>query len=305
MEKYTDADAIVLIEGVEYALYKNGPLKRYPYMVDTSADRIPEGKQRSLLKTYLRQNGVDVELYAEELTHWWVRQAIKTAQRADRRIQVKSSIAKTPAPMLFQSKDLSSKEFLPITEENITRIHEQALADTRYGANFAIIHDTLKRFPYNTERELVAMKISLIDLTNSTNISRHINKISLSELTELILSISDFDIRVAQGDPELVSQLAKCNGRVNLFSFASKYCTYHNVDAYRRDDYSIFDSVVQDALPHYIPKLKRSNVAEWRTSYNYLAFSNCIGELLEKNNIHVPYRRRKFDHFLWYANRKK
>lgn len=305
MGKYEDADAIVSIEGNEYALYKNGPLKKYPYIIDISTGEIPEGKQRSLLKTYLQQNGMDIEPHKEELTHWWVRQAIKAAQKIGNGNPTKVAIGEDPTPMLFQADLALSKSYLPITEENITRIHEEALADIRYGANFAIIHDTLKRFPYNTERELVAMKVSLIDLTNSTRISQHINKISLSELVELILSISDFDDRLTQGDPELVSQLARCNGRVNLFSFASKYCTYHNVDAYGRDDYSIFDSVVQSALPHYIHKLKKSEVSEWRTTYNYTAFNNCIGKLLDRNNIHILFRRRKFDHFLWYANRKR
>ena len=74
------------------------------------------------------------------------------------------------------------------------------------------------------------MKVALIDLTNSTHISTHIKKISLSEIVDLILSIQDFDIRVSQGDPLLVSQLAESNGQINLFSFASKYCTYHNVE---------------------------------------------------------------------------
>lgn len=52
IERYKDADTIVTIEGHEYALYKNGPLKKYPYMIDIYNGEIPEGKQRSLLKSY-------------------------------------------------------------------------------------------------------------------------------------------------------------------------------------------------------------------------------------------------------------
>ena len=82
MGKYSDADAIVTIEGKEYALYKNGPLKKYPYMVDVSTGGIPEGEQRPLLKTYLLLNGVDIEPWEERGPHWCVRQAIKVAQGA-------------------------------------------------------------------------------------------------------------------------------------------------------------------------------------------------------------------------------
>lgn len=187
----------------------------------------------------------------------------------------------------------------------ITYVHQQALTSKDYGTNFSIIHDVLKRFPRNNDRELVAAKVALIDLTNSTNLSKYISRISLTEIVEMIVGIRDFDLRISQGDPSIISQLAQSNGKVNLFSFASKYCTYHNVEVYERDDCSIFDSVVKDALPCYIPALKKSVVEEWRTTYNYVAFNNCIGELLDAQNIHIPFRRRKFDHFLWYANRKK
>lgn len=82
MKKYNDADAIVTIGGKEYALYKKGPLKKYPYMVDISTGGIPQGEQRSLLKTYLLLHGVDIELWEERGPHWCVRQAIKVAQGA-------------------------------------------------------------------------------------------------------------------------------------------------------------------------------------------------------------------------------
>ena len=305
IEKYSDADAIVTIEGKEYALYKNGPLKKCPYMVDIATGGVPHREQRPLLKSYLLLNGVNIEPWNKRITHWCIRQAIKVAQGKIEKTPVQSTVSKAPTPTLPKNTSSIEKNYLPITTENITSVHQQVLKSTSYGANFAMIHNVLKRFPQNTDRELVAMKVSLVDLTNSTNIGRHINKISLSELVELILSIQDFDVRLAQGDPELVNQVAKCNGKVNFFSFASKYCTYHSVDVYGQDDYSIFDSVVKDVLPYYIPKLTKATVEEWRATYNYAAFNDCIGKLLDQNNIHVPFRRRKFDYFLWYSNRKK
>ena len=62
---------------------------------------------------------------------------------------------------------------------------------------------------------------------------------------------------------------------------------------------------MKDALPYYIPKLTKSAIGEWRTTCNYLAFNDCIEELLDQKSIDIPFRRRKFDHFLWYSNRKK
>ena len=300
IERYKDADTIITIEGKEYALYKNGPLNKYPYMVDLSTGEIPQGKQRSLLKNYLLLNEVDIESVGERGPHWYVRKAIKVAQGKD-----SGTATKTAAPISYRYHFISKKDCTPLTEENIEYVHQQVLATSDYGSNFALIHDILKRFPQNVDRELVAMKVALIDLTNSTHISTHIKKISLSEIVDLILNIRDFDIRVSQGDPLLVGQLAKSNGKINLFSFASKYCTYHNVEVYGHDNYSIFDSIVKDTLPYYIPKLTKSAIEEWRATCNYVAFNDCIEELLNQKKIYIPFRRRKFDHFLWYSNRKK
>jgi len=301
--RYKDADAIITIEGKEYALYNNGPLNKYPYMVDISTGGIPQGKQLSLLKSYLLLNGIDIESYGERVTHWYVRKVIKVAQGKIAGAATKPAISSSHASTSYRRNPVNKKDYLPLTEENIEHVHQQVLASPDYGSNFTIIHDVLKRFPQNIDRELVAMKVALIDLTNSTHISAHIKKISLSEIVELILGIRDFDVRVSQGDPLLVSQLAKSNGKINLFSFASKYCTYHNVDVYEQDDYSIFDNVVKDTLPHYLPKLTKSSIEEWRGTYNYVAFNDCIEELLDQKNIYIPFRRRKFDHFLWYLNR--
>lgn len=196
------------------------------------------------------------------------------------------------------------RTWLPLTEENIESVHRLAVESPQYGGSFALIRDVLRHFPENTDRELVAMKVAVIDVVNSTNLGRYIRYITLEELADIILDIRDFDARVAQGDPDLVSRLARSNGRINLFSFASKYCTYHNADIYGRDDYSIFDSVVKESLPHYVPGLREAAVEKWRRTYDYAAFRGCIDQLLDRSGVTIPARRRKFDHFLWYANRK-
>lgn len=207
--------------------------------------------------------------------------------------------ARTPA------EKAETHPYLPLTAENVEKVHRLAMESPQYGGSFALLRDTLRRFPENTDRELVAMKIAMIDVVNSTNLGRYLRYITLEELADIILGIRDFDARLAQGDPDLVGQIARSNGKINLFSFASKYCTYHNADIYGRDDYSIFDRVVKEALPHYVPGLREAAVEKWRTTYDYAAFRGCIDELLDRSGITIPARRRKFDHFLWYANRKQ
>ena len=52
------------------------------------------------------------------------------------------------------------------------------------------------------------------------------------------------------------------------------------------------------------PYKKEIRYQKWQeNAYDYVSFNDCIGKLLDDNDIHIPFRRRKFDHFLWYANR--
>lgn len=76
-------DAVISIEGKEYALFNNGkgPLGKYPYMIDLSTGGIPDGLQRPLLKEYLLYNGVDIEPWEKKNTHWCIKEAIKIAQK--------------------------------------------------------------------------------------------------------------------------------------------------------------------------------------------------------------------------------
>lgn len=147
------------------------------------------------------------------------------------------------------------------------------------------------------------MKIAVIDVTNSTHLSQYKSKLSLYDLAKVILEIPHFDERLAEGDPELVNLIAKNIGATNMFSFASKYCTYHNVEVYERDDYSIFDGIVKNTLPNYISGLTVNRINTWRVNFDYESFNQCVGKLLDEHNIQIPFRRRKFDHFLWYANK--
>ena len=39
-------------------------------------------------------------------------------------------------------------------------------------------------------------------------------------------------------------------------------------------------------------------------TYNYVAYKQCIDDLLDANGIFIPFRRRKLDHYLWHLYRK-
>lgn len=132
-----------------------------------------------------------------------------------------------------KTKQLSKKEWRDVTKDIITNetIEEvEALVQKtdNYGAENDLITRCLLKFPLNDDPDIVAMKVGIIDITNSTHLSQHKSKVSMVELANIIASIPDIDKRIKAGDPEVVNIIARSNGKINLFSFASKYCCYHN-----------------------------------------------------------------------------
>ena len=214
---------------------------------------------------------------------------------------------KREGPQMSKAKVLKYTEpddgWLPITAQNIETAENDVLASDNYGKESLIIRNVLKAFPQNKDLNLIAMKIAVIDVTNSTHLSQYKSIVSLYDIANRILNIGDFDDRLRQGDPELVPCIANF-ANINLFSFASKYCTYHSVEVYGQDHYSIYDGVVKNVLPHYVKGLSAFQVERWRQQMNYKAFNDCLGRLLDENHIDIKLRRRKLDHFLWYQNRE-
>ena len=197
-------------------------------------------------------------------------------------------------------RDVSGDE---ITNETIEEAGRIVAETDNYGPEMEMITRCLRRFPDNTDPDIVAMKVGLIDITNSTHLSQHKSKISMVELSSIIASIPDIDARIKAGDPEVVNQIARSNGRINLFSFASKYCCYHNRNLYERDDYSILDTVLKEHLPLYFSDVTETQIENWRKAYNYKAYNDYITKKLDELGITVEFRKRKFDLFIWYKNR--
>lgn len=147
------------------------------------------------------------------------------------------------------------------------------------------------------------MKIGLIDITNSTHLAQHKSRINVVELSRIIAAIPDIDGRIRCGDPEVVNEIARSNGKINLFSFASKYCCYHNRNLYGNDHYSILDTILKEYLPLYFNDVTQNQIQKWMNTFSYQEYNDFITKKLDELGITVPFRKRKFDHFVWYKNR--
>jgi len=196
-----------------------------------------------------------------------------------------------------------------IDTKTILKTDKEVQEHPSYGAEETLISTLFRQFPENTDATIVAAKVAIIDTTNNTNISMYKSRLSLCDVAKTIVDIEDFDKRVESGDVNLVEEIARTSKDkygVNLFSFASKYCCYHNVHVYEKDDYSIFDNIVKKNLPDYCNenlKITANKIESWRNKFDYTSFNTLIGKILDANRITIPNRRRAFDHFLWYNNR--
>lgn len=203
-----------------------------------------------------------------------------------------------------------------ITNEDLQFVEQHVKDDPKYGREGVLIDSALRQYPYNNDIAVVSMKICLIDLTNGTNLMRNLGTDGgLYDLAKRITEI-DFDERVSKGDMSLVNELAKWTKEKigkNLFSFISKYCLYHNVHCYDKDDFVIYDSVLAENINKYITdeefksitgkNLYKNSIKKYRNNFKYEDYKKIIDFIIKKNNITVSKAHRKMDWFIWYKNR--
>src|SRR5574344_470395 len=118
-----------------------------------------------------------------------------------------------------ETETISTKNYLPLTNDAIDKEDKLVIESVEYGKESELIHTCLAAYPKNDDIKIIAMKIALIDVTNSTQLFKQKAKVNLYDLADLISKIPNFDKRISEGDPELVALIAKNTGKVNLFSF--------------------------------------------------------------------------------------
>lgn len=131
----------------------------------------------------------------------------------------------------------------PLIDQYIKKFN----CDERYYLADNTISKLFEKFPYNNDLEDILLKISVINDLYSTNIFATFN------MAKHIQSLQ-IDKDLESNDPSLVNRIAtghgirkpKSIGDRNFYSFATKYCSWHN-----RDNYPIFDDFVEKILIAY------------------------------------------------------
>jgi hypothetical protein len=171
--------------------------------------------------------------------------------------------------------------------------------DERYFLADKAIISLFEAFPENKNLEHILLKISVINDLYSTNIlgtlnmARHIQRL-------------DIDSRLKQGDPLLVNEISsghgiiskKNNKEINFYSFATKYCNWHN-----RDNYAIYDSFVNKVLIAYKRKDNFSTFIETDLK-NFTKFKEVVLDFKQFYNL-TDHDLKQIDKFLWIYGKEK
>ncbi|MBR5469969.1 MAG: hypothetical protein IKU78_05835 [Paludibacteraceae bacterium] len=157
----------------------------------------------------------------------------------------------------------------------------------------------LSKYPSHTNKSAVATKVKLLNLFYSTGI------MATNAMAEHIFNIKDIDARLACGDKSLVGEIAHLqlgNAVRNNYSFATKYCAYH-----QPDKYPIYDSMVAKTFAtlfskgFFLPEYKsytKTSFAEKLKDYDfYVKFYDYFMDEFDLKEFSY----REVDAYIWGA----
>jgi hypothetical protein len=185
------------------------------------------------------------------------------------------------------------KELQTPTNELVDEYVDKFNNDERYYLADQAIINLFQKFPENRKLEDILLKISVINDLYSTNI------FGTFIMARHILSLQ-IDNALLTADPKIVNMIAtghgisrpKGNGDRNFYSFATKYCNWHN-----KDNYPIYDSFVHKILIAFRDKDSFSEFEE-SDLRDFPKFKRIITDFKNKYSL-SNHTLKEIDKFLW------
>jgi hypothetical protein len=159
--------------------------------------------------------------------------------------------------------------------EASTRLAEDALRQLR------------ECFPENVDSAHVILKvIALNRLYSARVLDKHIEMVACGIAERRI------DPLLVEGSPKAVELIIGCCSKRRYYSFATKFCSWHNPEAY-----VIYDGNVNEALWRYKTRDKFSRFRR-DDLYDYEQLASVIGAFEEHYGLQ-SFRSKEIDKFLW------
>lgn len=177
-----------------------------------------------------------------------------------------------------------------------------------YAIQEDILQRLVKEYPGHKNRAAVEVKVKLLNLLYSTHI------LATNRMTTHICGIYDIDSRMKRGDRSLVKEIACLtieDKDYDFYSFATKYCAFHNPKAYPIYDIivtGVFSRLFEDGNlnPFVYTReqgvkngyTKSSFTAKLRDYGFYVTVYNCF---MEQYGLKDKLTYREVDAYLWGA----
>ncbi len=178
---------------------------------------------------------------------------------------------------------------LPYPKSEIDNYAQKFLQDKETERAENTVQEVIAAFPKNEKIEHVVIKIVAI---NSLYHARVLD-VDLHPLALHIHGIENLDGKLAEGDLEVVDEIWKAKGtRQHYFSFATKFCNWHN-----QEGYAIYDTYMWEALCGY-RKQKSGFAFKDAECKDYACFHAVVKRfqsVYEPGNCSL----KKIDKFLW------
>jgi hypothetical protein len=169
----------------------------------------------------------------------------------------------------------------------------------RFVLGERVVKNVFDQYPGNTSLDNIMIKTCVLNTIYSTRIN------AIDAVARRILSLK-IDNRIISTDKTLVNEIARVQvnekSHRNFYSFASKYCHFHN------SAYPIYDSFVEDMLVHYQIKSPflilgqemkskiKTHIRKHLEDYN--RFSEAIESFKRRYGLQTC-SAEEIDHFLW------
>ena len=159
---------------------------------------------------------------------------------------------------------------------------ETAIAESTIGK-------LILTYPTNLDSDQVLVKVITINALYHARVL----DVDLLPLAKHIAGIEALDTRLEQGDPEVVDAIWYSQGtRHHYPSFATKFCNWHNSEAY-----AIYNGNVWEALVAYRTKGGLFDFSE-REFVKYVTFLAIVRKFQSSYGLH-SYSLKNVDKFLW------
>lgn len=148
-----------------------------------------------------------------------------------------------------------------------------------------------KAYPENRCVEKVLLKVSALNDFYMTRIWK------TYAVAERIAKVKGLDALIRAGSPKAVAKVAACGvnpetgAKRILYSFATKYCHFHNPEAYQ-----IYDRYVDETLRHF-RRLNCTLEFENRDLHDYAVFQRIVDALAQRYGLDGT--RENIDKYLW------